>query len=67
MRPNNDILVFLACSNIFWNEFWPAKIFASKSVGQKLFTTGLNQSWNRVTFCDPVTRESSDPETQLTR
>jgi len=26
-----------------------------------------NQTWNWVTFCDPVTRESSDPETQLTR
>jgi len=25
------------------------------------------QTWNWVTFCDPVTRESSDPETQLTR
>jgi len=27
----------------------------------------LQQTWNWVTFCDPVTRESSDPETQLTR
>jgi len=26
-----------------------------------------NQTWNWVIFCDPVTRESSDPETQLTR
>jgi len=26
-----------------------------------------DQTWNWVTFCDPVTRESSDPETQLTR
>jgi len=25
------------------------------------------QTWNWVTFCDPVTRESSDPETPLTR
>jgi hypothetical protein len=25
------------------------------------------QTWNRVTFCDPVTRKSSDPETQSTR
>ena len=25
------------------------------------------QTWNWVTFCVPVTRESSDPETQLTR
>jgi len=31
------------------------------------FTMGYhNQSWNWVTFCDPVSRESSDPETQLT-
>jgi len=29
---------------------------------------GHNQTWNWVvTFHDPVTRESSDPETQLTR
>jgi len=27
----------------------------------------VDQTWNWVTFCDPVTRESSDPETQLTR
>jgi len=27
----------------------------------------VHQRWNWVTFCDPVTRESSDPETQLTR
>jgi len=27
----------------------------------------LRQTWNWVTFCDPVTRESSDPDTQLTR
>jgi len=26
-----------------------------------------HQRWNWVTFCDTVTRESSDPETQLTR
>jgi len=25
------------------------------------------QTWNWVTFCDPVTLESSDPETQLTQ
>ena len=32
---------------------------------------GQQQAWNWVTFCEPathaVTRESSDPETQLTR
>ena len=26
-----------------------------------------HQRWNWVTFCDPATRESSDPETPLTR
>jgi len=25
-----------------------------------------DQTWNWITFCDPVTRESSHPETQLT-
>ena len=28
---------------------------------------GYYQTWNWVTFCDPATWESSDPETQLTR
>ena len=28
---------------------------------------GPDQTWNWVTFRDPVIRESSDPETQLTR
>ena len=27
----------------------------------------IHQTWNWATFCDPVTRESSDPDTQLTR
>ena len=27
----------------------------------------MHQRWNWVTFCDPVTRESIDPETQLTQ
>ena len=31
------------------------------------YYTGSVQTWNWITFCDPVTRESSDPETQLTR
>jgi len=31
------------------------------------FCRGHGHTWYWVIFCDPVTRESSDPETQLTR
>jgi len=37
------------------------------ATGRPSYTTRSLQTWNWVTFCDPVTRESSDPETLLTR
>ena len=42
-----------------WRGRTPARRSRSRSL--------TNQTRNWVTFCDPVTRESSDPETQLTR
>jgi len=45
-----------------YSKFYERIAFLNKSV-----LSLVHQTWNWVTFCDPVTRESSDPETQLTR
>jgi len=38
-----------------------------EGIGERSERECGKQRWNWVTFCDPVTRDSSDPETQLTR
>ena len=46
------------CQSVSWRQCELAELHAGMDSGA--------WTWNWVTFCDPVTWESSDPETQLT-